>query len=193
MRVPENGRRPGQRVLLGLLLLARFRAEGLAFFDGGVPQIVTSLAPLLVLPLVVLLMVAVSGGPLRDMAELLAVIDALLVQLVVSEGLARRWRREADWGLYAVAFNWGQWAVPVVGLLLMVGVRVLVGTGAPVAAALGAAILATGAYALALQWFIAREALRLASGRAALLVLIVNVCTAAVVILPGRLLGLSPA
>lgn len=177
----------GLAILRGVALLARFRAEGLDCFGGGVQQVLGSLAPLLTLPVVFLVVMLLSGGDGHEMAELLSVIDALLVQIALSEALARRWGREAEWGRYAVAFNWCQWAVPVVGMALMVGLRVLVDAGFPPTLAAPLAVLALACYALALQWFVARHGLRVGSGRAAFLVLGVNLCTAAVVVLPAQL------
>ncbi len=174
-------------IVRGVSLMARFRADGLAYFAGGVPQVMGSLMPLLAFPAAFLLLMLAAGGRLRDVAELLSVIDAVLLQLVLSEALARRWDREAEWGRYAVAFNWCQWAVPVVGIGLMVGLRFLVGAGLPPMLAAPLAVVALAAYALGLQWFVARQALRLGGARAALLVAGVNLCTAAVVIVPAQL------
>ena len=174
-------------ILRGVSLLARFRADGLGYFAGGAQQVMGSLMPLLAFPAAFLLLMLVAGGRLREVAELLSVIDALLLQVVLSEALARRWDREAEWGRYAVAFNWCQWAVPVVGIALMVALRFLVGAGLTPMLAAPLALLALAAYALGLQWFVARHALQLGGGRAALLVAGVNLCTAAVVILPAQL------
>lgn len=174
-------------ILRGVALMATFRAEGAALFGGGVQQVLASLAPLLAFPAVFLLLMVVSGGKLGDLAELLSVIDALLVQVVLSEALARRWGREEEWGRYATAFNWCQWAVPPVGMLLMIALRLLIGLGLPPVMAAPLTVVGLAAYALALQWFVARTALRIGSGRAALLVFGVNACTAAVVILPPQL------
>lgn len=177
----------GTRVLRGIVLLARFRPDGLDHFDGGVQHVLSSLAPLLAFPLLFLFLVMLSGGTASGLAELLSVIDALLMQIVLSEALARFWGREAEWGRYAVAFNWCQWAVPLVGLLLLVAVPILVVAGLPQVMAAPLALLALAGYALALQWFVARHALRISALRAAVLVLGVNVGTAAVVIVPTQL------
>ena len=186
-RPPDGPRRTQLGVLRGVLLTARFRTDGMAYFGGGIQQVLGSLAPLLAFPAVFLVLLLLSGGRADDLAEVLSVIDALLLQLVLSEALARRWGREAEWGRYAAAFNWCQWAVPPVGMLMLLAVRVLVGAGLSPLLAGPFALLALAGYALALQWFVARHALRLTGGRAALLVLCVNASTAAVVILPTQL------
>ncbi len=172
-------------MLRGLIGTARFQSEGLAAFGEGVQQVLGSLAPLLALPVVILLLMLLSGR-LGEVADVLSLVDALLMQMVVSEALARRWGREREWGRYATAINWCQWAVPPVGMLLAVVLPVLMGFGADPAVAATIWVMALAAYALALQWFVARHALRIGVGRAVVMVLAVNAATAAVVILPTQ-------
>jgi hypothetical protein len=176
----------GLGVLRGLLATARFQSDGLEAFGEGVQHILGSLAPLLAMPVVILLLMLVSGR-LGEVADVLSLVDALLMQMVVSEALARRWGREREWGRYATAINWCQWAVPPVGILLAVALPVLMGFGADPAVAATIWVLALAAYALTLQWFVARHALRLGIGRAVVMVVAVNAATAAVVILPTQL------
>ena len=96
----------GRSVLRGVALVARFRAEGLAASTASAQQLLSSLAPLLAFPAVFLIVLLAAGGSTSDAAELLSAIDAMLLQMVMSEALARRWGREAEWLRYAIAFNW---------------------------------------------------------------------------------------
>jgi hypothetical protein len=180
--------RPEARgVLRGVALVARFRAEGLACFGDSARQVLNSLAPLIAFPAAFLVLLLLSGGATEDAAELLSAIDALLLQTVLSEAVARRWGREGEWGRYAVAVNWCQWAVPVMGMLLLIGVHALVTAGLSPQAAAPLVVLALAGYALALQWFIAWKGLRLGRGRAGLLVLGINLLTIVMVIVPTQL------
>lgn len=178
---------PGRGIIRGIALLATFRTRGLGMFGDSNQQILNSLVPLLAFPVVFMLLLLIGGGAARDIAELLSLICALLAQMVLSAGLARVWGREAEWGRYAVALNWCQWAVPAAGLALLLSLRLLVGMGLPEAAAPPLALLALAGYALVLQWFIARHGLRISGGRAAAVVLALNLATAAVVFIPTQL------
>lgn len=177
----------GRSVLRGVALVARFRAEGLDCFTASAQQVLSSLAPLVAFPAVFLIVLLAAGGSTSDAAELLSAIDAMLLQMVMSEALARRWGREAEWARYAIAVNWVQWVVPVAGMALLIVLRVLIGAGLPPLLAAPLVLLILAGYALALQWFVAWKALRLGRGRAALMVLAINVCTAAMVLVPSQL------
>ena len=72
-------------------------------------------------------------------------------------------------------------------MALLIVLRVLIGAGLPPLLAAPLVLLILAGYALALQWFVAWKALRLGRGRAALMVLAINVCTAAMVLVPSQL------
>ena len=108
----------------------------------------------------------------------------------MSHVIARAWQREEQWLLYAVAFNWCHWAIPVVAAALFVVLMVLVGIGVPVRPAAATLLLVFLGYALWLHWFVARQALGLGVGQAVGLVVLVNLATAATVMGPGFLVWL---
>src|SRR5689334_22426310 len=128
-RVPSNSR-PGS-VVLGVLRLARGRADGLDQF-GNTPQaFLASLAPLVAFPLVGGILMLSGGGGLAALAETLATFCALLAPPVLSAALARLWNREGLWLHFATAFNWCQWAIPMAALILVLPIRLLVRMGLP--------------------------------------------------------------
>ncbi len=194
--VPDR-RRPGPRGTLvrGILLLARGRAEGLEQF-GYTPQaFLTSLAPLLAVPVAGYLLLALSGGgPHRGEAgalvDLLGTVCALLAPAVLSFELARRWGRQALWLRYATALNWTQWVLPLLTSVLLLGVYPLLAALVSPQIGLGLIGITIAGYALWLHWFIARTGLALDGGRAALLVIVVNLITGLLVLGP-RLLALG--
>jgi len=196
--IPDR-RRPPRRgnIVLGMLLLARGKAAGLDQFGYTVPAFLASLAPLIAVPVVGYLLLAVqggeparAGGELGALAELLGTICALLAPAVLSFELAQLWRRQALWLRYATALNWSQWVIPLLAsVLLLVGYPVLA-AALPDRLALGLVGIAIGGYALWLHWFIARHGLSLSPRRAVVLVVVVNVVTGVLVLGP-RLLTLG--
>jgi hypothetical protein len=169
---------------IGIVRLARFRADGLAAFDASPTGLLNALAPWLAFALVGFVLMLVAGSPGTALGDLLATMIWLLTPPVLSDGLARLWGRQAAWLRYAVAFTWCQWVMPPAFLVAMLGSGILVAAGMPedVAELLGA--LALLAYALALHFFIARHALDLSRWRTAAIVAIVNVGTGALVTVP---------
>jgi hypothetical protein len=197
-RGPERRRppRPGN-ILLGVLMLARGRADGLHQFGYTVQAFLSSLAPLVAFPLVGYLLLALGGngggggqppGELGALADLLGTLCALLAPAVLSFELARLWRREALWLRYATALNWTQWAIPLLASVLLLLVYPLLAASASAQVALGLIGLAIGGYALWLHWFVARHGLALSRGRAVLLVLVVNLVSAVLVLGPRLLM-----
>jgi hypothetical protein len=193
-----SGRLRGQRparasILLGILRLARGRADGLQEF-GGTPQaFLASLAPLIAFPLVGGVLMVADGGGLAALSNLLATFCALLAPPVLSYEPARLWGRAPQWLRFATALNWCQWAIPVLASALVV---IVYPTLAGMLSALIAGEIIIGlvaCYALWLHWFLARHALMISALRAGLLVLLVNVGTALLVLGPRLLLpgGLS--
>lgn len=178
---------PAFAILVGILRLARGRADGMAMFGSSVSHFTASLAPFIALPLVggLLMFVAEPGwGPVGD---LLASWCAVLAPLVLSWELARLWGRQDQWLRYATAFNWCVWALPVAWMVLLVIFSIAAQLGLDVGVAQTAMQGALGFYALWLHWFIARHGLGLGGARAALLVLVVNVVTGIVVLGPSVL------
>lgn len=179
-----SGAARARSVVLGIARVARGRPDGLALF-GNTPQaFLGSLAPLIAFPLVgTALMLAGGGGP-GALADLLATLCGLLAPAVLSHFFARAWGREAQWPRFATAFNWCQWTIPVVAALVLVVLAMMMAAGFPGAYA-GFLLVATlVAYGFWLHWFLARHGLAVSRLRALLLVICVNLGTAAVVLGP---------
>ncbi len=128
--MPDRRRGPRRgNIVLGMLLLARGKAEGFDQFGYTLQAFLSSLAPLIAVPVVGYLLLAAhggeparAGGELGALSDLLATICALLAPAVLSYELAKLWRRQALWLRFATALNWSQWVIPVLAsVLLLVG------------------------------------------------------------------------
>jgi hypothetical protein len=171
-------------VVRGIIRIGAFKADGLAEF-GATPQaFLNSLAPLLALPLVGGLIMLGRGHLLEALASMLANLVILLAPPVAAHAIARLWRREELWLRYAVAYNWCQWAVALALLIAMVAGGMLVAVGLPDMAVAQLAMLALAAYGIALNWFLARTALELSGGRAALFILMVWLAAMVLIMVP---------
>lgn len=176
--------RPRQSIMLGILRVARGRADGIGCFGGTAQSFLASLAPLIAFPLVGALLGLFTEGPRRALTSLAMTICALLTPAVLSFELARLWRRADAWPRFATAFNWCEWTLPVVACLVMVPLSIAIEAGLSEAVASLMLVGTLGIYGLWLHWFLARNALALSGFRAVLLVLIVNLGTAVVVMGP---------
>jgi hypothetical protein len=174
-------------VLLGMLLVARGRRDGIAQFGATTQAFLASLAPLIAFPLVGGALALTGGHPLDALTDLLATACALLAPPVLSWEVARFWRREDHWLRFATAFNWCQWLLPLLGVVLMLLLGMASTLGLSPRAGGMLLVLCLGAYGLWLHWFLARHALQLSGPRAALLVLVVNVGTVLLVLGPRLL------
>ncbi len=178
-------------VLRGIFLVARGRADGIGLFPDSTQGFLASLAPLIAFPLVGSVLMLSRGGGARSLVDLLATFCALLAPPVLSFQFARMWQREALWLRFATAFNWCQWALPVVASLILLVMGIGMSLGLTHRSASIGLILGLGFYGLWLHWFLARNALRLSGGRAALLVFGTNFGTIMAVLGPKLLLGLA--
>jgi hypothetical protein len=174
-------------ILVGILRIARGRADGIGCFGSSAQTFLSSLAPLIAFPLVGAMLGAFTEGPRRALTGLAMTLCALLTPAVVSFELARLWKRTDAWLRFATAFNWCEWILPVLACLIMVplSVAISMGLGEDIASLVLLGCL--GAYGLWLHWFLARNALILSRLRAALLVILVNLGTVVAVIGPGLL------
>ncbi len=186
-----RGQRPGfGSIVVGIMRLARGRADGLGQFGATREAFLASLAPLVAFPLVGGVLMLLGGGGLSALSDLLATICALVAPPVLSYEVARLWGRETAWLRYATAFNWCQWVIPVIGSLLLVMGGILAELGLPRASASAGVVLGLVGYGLWLHWFLARHGLGLSGLRAVVMVLGVNFATVALVLGP-RVLALA--
>jgi hypothetical protein len=179
------GRR--RSVLLGILRIARGRADGIENFGSSRQAFLTSLAPLLAFPLVGAVLGLFSEGPRRALTGLAMTVCALLTPAVVSYELARVWQRSEAWIRFATAFNWCEWILPVLAVLIMVPLSAAISLGLSEAATSAILFGCLAAYGLWLHWFLARNGLGLSRFRAVVLVCLVNLGTAAAVMGPRLL------
>ncbi len=184
-----RGQRPAPgSIVLGVIRLARGRADGIRQFGGTRDAFLASLAPLIAFPLVGGILMLLGGGGLGALSDLLATLCALVAPPVFSFEVARLWGKQAAWLRFATAFNWCQWVIPVVGSLLLLTLGVLVAFGLPRSVARMAVVFGLVCYGLWLHWFLARHGLGLSRWRAALMVLGVNLATVLIVLGPRMLL-----
>jgi len=175
------------RIWLGIVRLARFRADGLEQF-GHTPQaFFNSLAPLLAFPLVSGGMVLLSGAGRDALVNVLVSVIALLAPAVISYYFAVSWRREALWLRYAIAFNWCEAAVFLTAVLLLLLPGGAMTADRVVRTGVLSAVVVLLGYWLVLNWFIARHGLRVSVLRAVLLVIVVNIGTGLMVNSPWLL------
>ena len=187
----SSGTKAATNVLRAIFLVARGRVSGIGLFSNTPQGFLTSLAPLIAFPLVGAALMLVRGGGARSLVDLLATLCALLAPPVLSFQFARLWQREALWLRFATAFNWCQWALPVVASLILMVMGIGLSMGLADRSASIGLILGLGFYGLWLHWFLARNALQLSGGRAALLVFGTNFGTIMAVLGPKLLLGLA--
>lgn len=180
-----SGERPPRgRVLRGILRIGTFHADGLAEFSATPQAFLNSLAPLLALPVVGGLFMLLRGHVAEALVSVLANLVVLLAPPVAAQTLARAWRREVLWLRYAVAYNWCQWAVALALLAAMLAGGVLVSLGLSERAAAQLLTLGLAGYGIALNWFLARTALELSGGKAALFIIMVWLAAMVLILAP---------
>jgi hypothetical protein len=179
-----------RNIMRGILRLASFHADGLDQFGDTPEAFLASLAPLVAFPLVGAALMLLGGGGLAALSDLLATLCALLAPPVLSHELAQVWGCATRWTRFATAFNWCQWAIPVVASMLVLMAGLLMALGVPNEACLGFVVVGLAAYGMWLHWFLARHGLGLGRGKAILLVVGVNLVTVMLVLGP-RLLVLA--
>lgn len=175
---------PRRSVARGIWRLARLKREGFGEFAATPQAFLSSLAPLVAFPLVGGVVMLARGYGIAALTDLLATLVLVLCPPVIGAALAQHWGRAAGWLRFAVAFNWTQWAVPVVAMVLLVAVGVLRGVGLSEDQAVTVWLFGIAGYAIALHWFLAREGLGVSRGQAVLFIVAINLGTAAVVMVP---------
>jgi hypothetical protein len=126
----------------------------------------------------------IEGASASAIGEIPGTLCVLLAPAVLSYEFARFWGREAFWNRYIVAFNWCQWLLPVIALVLLVCLSLAQLAGVDPETGLPVLVVSLAGYALWLNWFLARHGLALSGWRAAGLVAAVNAGTMAIVFGP---------
>jgi hypothetical protein len=185
---PQGRQRYG--VVIGVLRVARGRADGIALFGHTAQAFLASLAPLLAFPLVGTVLGVFSDGVVASLSALAMYLCALLMPAAASYEMARWWGRGDLWLRFATAFNWCEWILPLLACLLVVPVSLAIGLGVSPKLASLMLLGSLAAYGLWLHWFLARYALALSPWRAVLMVIVVNAATAAAVTIPALIADL---
>jgi hypothetical protein len=174
-------------ILRGMALVARGRARGLNCFRDSNQAFFYSLAPGIGLLAGAVVEGFADGDGISAMQDIPGTLCILLAPSVLSYEMARFWGREAFWHRYIVAFNWCQWLLPVIGVLLIAGLVLAQAVGIDRQAGFRVMIIGLAGYALWLNWFLARHGLALSAWRAAGMVAGVNLGTVALVFGPTAL------
>ena len=172
-------------VLRGMLQLAIWRRAGIQAFTGNKQAFLNSLAPLLAMPVVGFLLLAVQGRLLDAVSNLLLAVVILLAPVAASHLVAKWWRREGLWLRFAVALNWCQWVITAVAMLMMAAAGVAVQAGVPQQIALLVLLVGCLGYAISLQVFLAHIGLAMSRARAIGFVLLFNLAAAVLVLVPA--------
>ena len=173
--------------LLGMVRLARLRADAFAAFGAANRDYLASLAPVIALPIAGAVVEVVRGEATDGVRGLLLAVIAVLLPAVLAHEFARRLGREALWGRYATALNWAQWLVPAVVMTAAVAGGVLLAGGLPQTLVAGLLMAAVAIYLVALHWFLARQGLGLGRAASALFIVLIHVGTGAVLLLPAAM------
>jgi hypothetical protein len=177
---------PGS-VVVGIIRLARGKADGLTQFGSTRETFLASLAPLVAFPLVGGVLMMLGGAGFDGLGALLETLCAVLAPPVLTFEAARRWGRQEAWLRFATAFNWCQWVIPIVGSLLLLVFGVLTMAGLPPQAARAGVLVGLVSYGLWLHCFLARHGLGLSWSQAGLMVVGVNLATVLLVAGPRML------
>jgi len=162
--------------LRGAFRLAQGQADGLLLIEASPAAVAASFwAAALCLPgflALKLLGWADQGEPAAGIfrataAELTGYTIAWVGYALVSLALAEAQGRRAEWPRFIAAWNWAN----VIQYLVLLTFTIPAALGLPDILASGMGLAGLG-YALWLEWFVARKALRLGGGAAALFVLI---------------------
>ncbi len=160
--------------LRGAFMLARGRSEGLMLIEESPAGAGRSFwAGALCVPVFVLLRLLSwwmgatprAGIPFSLLAGLVAEIAIWVGFALASQQLAIATAREKQWPHFLAAWNWGN----AVQYTLLLGLTLPSLLGLPETLGFGLGLAAFG-YALWLEWFIAKEALHIPGGRAAMFV-----------------------
>ena len=149
----------GRGVAAGLWRLALLRPDRVACFSATREALLASFAPWFAVGIVFAMLALSAGRPLAGLSMLLQLICLVLAVPVLSQLLLQLWRQETGWLRFATVFVWSQWLPNLLALLLVLIVDVALSAGVDPHVAVGLPILGLIAYALRLNWLVARTSL----------------------------------
>ncbi|GAB6853734.1 hypothetical protein [Asaia astilbis] len=175
------------RIMQGVWQLARGDEQGMNAFRNTSEALLAAIAPSAALFLVMAVPQALKGYHPTDIIKILILMTALLTRLVVSQFAATFWGRAALWPRYATAQLWSSWLPMVLSLFVLALLQMVTpGLGSSRGAFAGV-MLGVELYELWLSWFVARAGLQIGGGKAALLVVLINVSMALLYLLAALL------
>ncbi|WP_438382766.1 hypothetical protein ABHV46_03615 [Asaia sp. BMEF1] len=175
------------RIMRGVLQLARGDAQGIEAFRNTPEALLSALAPSVALFVVMGLSQFTQHFDAMQVTKVLILVAALLTRLVVSQIAASFWGRDAGWPRYATALLWCGWLPVVVSLFALSIVELAMPGVGSTPAVLGIVMLGVEIYELWLGWFIARKGLQISGGKAAVLVVLMNLSVAALYLIAAVL------
>lgn len=171
------------RILRGVIQLGRGDARGIDSFHNTAEALLSAIAPNAALFLVLALSPLVQGYNATEVTKILILVSALLLRLVVSQLLATFWKRDDVWLRYATAQLWAAWLPMVLSLIVLSFAQIVAPGIVKSRPALGVIMISIEIYEFWLAWFIARHGLRIGGGKAALLVIAINLAVAALYVI----------
>lgn len=166
------------RIIRGVVRLGRGKAEGIESFGNTPEALLSAIAPSAALFLVLALSQFVQGYDATEVTKVLILITALLLRLVVSQALASVWGKAEGWLRYATALLWSAWLPMVLSLVVLSIAQIIMPGIVTSRPALAVIMIGIEAYEFWLSWFVAKSGLGLKGGKAALLVVAVNLAVA---------------
>lgn len=190
----QNGPTPfgDTGVAAGLWRLALLRPDGVACFAVNRRALLAGLASWLAVSIVFSLF-ELSGGLLAELSTLLQCVCLVLVPPVLSHPLLRHWGLEAGWLRFATVYVWSQWLPNLLVLVLMLIVDLALAAGAEPHVTVLLPILTLIAYAIRLNWLVARTALGMDWVRTLVLLVWISVGVGAILFAPALLGSLTAA
>lgn len=177
----------GAGVAAGLWRLALLRPDGVACFAATREALLASFTPWIAVGIVLAILQLSVGRPLAGLSMLLQLVCVVLATPVLSQLLLQLWRQEAGWLRFATVYVWSQWLPNLLAFLLGLVADVALSAGVDPHLAIGLPILAWVAYALRLNWLVARTALGTGWVRTLLLLLWMGVGVSAILLGPSLL------
>jgi hypothetical protein len=178
-------------ILRGLFMLAKGERAGMQEFSPTTDSFAMSMLPLIALPTIDVLLMAVMGDWHLALLGFFWLLDAALVLPVLVYEFARLFRRREHWLRTATALNWSFWMIIPATLFAILINTLAVALGLMQGISGMFVLIFGGLYVLIYRWFVLCAGLSISGWRAALILLALGAVSVVfnVVLL---LSGLSP-